>query len=178
METICVSDKQFGLYIEEEKIQRAIVSIANAINKDSGGNDTLFISVLNGSFMFTADLLKLVNGNAEVHFVKLSSYSGTASTGNVNQLIGLDCSLTGRNVVILEDIVDTGNTLEKIHEIIQQENPRQVKVAALFLKPSVYKKNITVDYIGMEIEDVFIVGYGLDYNSLGRNLRSVYKLIE
>lgn len=128
--------------------------------------------------MFTSDLLKLIEGDAEVHFIKLASYHGTTTSGKVDQLIGLNCTLTGRNVVILEDIVDTGNTLEKVYNMVLQQSPLQVKVASLFLKPAVYKKSIVVDYVGIEVENKFIVGYGLDYNCLGRNLKDVYKLKE
>ncbi len=172
-----IGDKKFSLFIDEKRIQAAVEKVAERINLDFKGDVPLFISVLNGSFMFTSDLLKNINGNVEVEFIKMSSYEGVATTGNVNQLIGLNRSLTGRNVVILEDIVDTGNTLEKVYKIIQEQNPLQIKVAALFLKPTVYKKNIKVDYVGMEIENDFIIGYGLDYNGLGRNFKDVFRLI-
>lgn len=176
---IDIGDKKFSLFIEEEKVLAAVKTIAEQLNRDFKGKPLLFVSVLNGSFMFTADLLKNINlNNAEVEFVKTSSYEGVSSAGNVDQLIGLNRSLTGRNVVILEDIVDTGNTLDRIYKLVQQQNPDKIKVATLFMKPDVYKKNIRLDYVGMEIENKFIVGYGLDYNGWGRNLKDVYQLKE
>jgi hypoxanthine phosphoribosyltransferase len=172
---IQIHDKNFKKYISSAKIQKAVADIAKKINKDFKGGKPVFLSVLNGSFMFTADLLKKVNIECEVSFVKIASYSGTKS-GKINTLIGLNGILKNRSVIILEDIVDSGNTIEKIIFELKKYKPAQIKIATMFFKPGSYKKKIPLDYIGMEVPNDFIVGYGLDYNGLGRNLSDIYKL--
>jgi hypoxanthine phosphoribosyltransferase len=171
-----VGDKHFEPYINKVQIQKAVENIAIAIEKDLAGETPLFIGVLNGSFMFCADFMKAYTSECEISFVKMASYEKTTSTGNVNQLLGLNEDLKGRTVVVLEDIVDTGNTLEKIYEILETENIKTLKIATLFFKPSVFDKDLKIDYVGMEIPDEFILGYGLDYDGLGRNLSDIYKL--
>ena len=172
-------DKEFRVSIPSERIQEAIEKMAVKINNDYKGKDTppLFISILNGSFMFTADLFKHIDFTCEVTFLKLTSYRGTSTTGSVRQLIGVNESIEGRDVIVLEDIVDTGITLEQILGQLKSFEPASVRVASLLFKPEAYQKDLDIDYIGMEIPNDFIVGYGLDYDGLGRNLADIYTLI-
>ncbi|MBI4930148.1 MAG: hypoxanthine phosphoribosyltransferase [Bacteroidetes bacterium] len=174
--TITIHNKKFKRFISSRKIQNAIEKIAERINKDFKNEKPVFLSVLNGSFLFTADLLKKVKIECEISFTKISSYSGTQSTGIVNTLIGISEDLKGRTVVILEDIVDSGNTLEKIISELQKHNPKKIKIATLLFKPDAYKKKIKLDYIGINMPNDFLVGYGLDYDGLGRNLSDIYIL--
>ena len=169
-------DKEFKIFIKENEIQKIVESISTNINKLQVKNP-LFIAVLNGSFLFASDIMrKITLPDAEISFIKLSSYSGTKSTGNVNELIGLNKQIKNRNVIILEDIVDTGNTLEKIIEILKEKKVASYKIATLLFKPDAYTKNINIDYIGKSIKNDFVVGYGLDYDEIGRNLPHIYKL--
>ena len=170
---VTLKDKQFKPYISSEKILEAVKQVANRINSDLAGESPVFLAVLNGSFMFAADLMKEINLNCEISFVKLASYHGTTSTGTVSELIGLNQDLTGRTVIIVEDIVDTGNTIVKLTELLKDKNVKSYKIATAFFKPSVYKKNIKIDYVGMEIPNDFVVGYGLDYDGLGRNFKDL-----
>ena len=174
--TVTIHDKKFNKYLSSEKIQKAVAKIAKHINKDFKNDKPVFLSVLNGSFLFTADLLKKIKIECEVSFTKISSYSGMQSAGNVSTLIGINENLKGRTVIILEDIVDSGNTLEKVLEELNKHNPKSIKAAALFFKPDAYKKKIKLDYIGIEMPNDFLVGYGLDYDGLGRNLPDIYIL--
>jgi len=175
---VIVHNKKFKKLISSAKIQKAISDIAKKIDKDFKNERPLFLSVLNGSFLFAADLLKKVKCECEISFIKVSSYSGTQSTGNVNTLIGLNENLTGRTVIIVEDIVDSGNTLEKVLEELKKHNPKSIKVATLFFKPTAYTKKIKLDYKGIDVPNKFLLGYGLDYDGLGRNLQDVYALIK
>ena len=178
MKQVKLKDKEFGVSIPSEKIQTVISEMAVKINNDyKDKNVPLFISILNGSFMFTADLFKHINFNCEVTFLKLTSYKGVVTTGVVRQLIGVNEEIKGRDVIVLEDIVDTGITLEQIIEQLDSYEPSSIKVASLLYKPAAYLKNRKIDYIGMEIPNDFIVGYGLDYDGLGRNLADIYTLI-
>jgi hypoxanthine phosphoribosyltransferase len=172
--TIRIKDRNFRVFIPAETIQQAVVRIADRMNKELNGKCPLFVVVLNGSFLFAADLMKHVTIDCEITFVKLASYSGTATTGAVKQLVGLNESVEGRTVVFLEDIVDTGITLESLYAQIEKLGPESVRVAALLFKPGAYTKSIKVDYVGMEVKNDFLVGYGLDYDGLGRNLRDIY----
>jgi len=174
--TVTIHDKKFKKFVSSAKIQKAIAKIAVGINKDFKNEKPIFLSVLNGSFLFTADLLKKIKIECEVSFTKISSYSGTQSTGNVNTLIGINENLKSRTVIILEDIVDSGNTLEKIISELQKHNPEKVIVVALLFKPDAYKKKVKLDYIGINMPNDFLVGYGLDYDGLGRNLSDIYIL--
>lgn len=176
MQTIKIKDLSFKPFIAEDELQGLIRNVAQQINNDYKGKTPLFIGVLNGSFMFMGDLMKSIDLECLVSFVKLASYEGTETTGKVNQLIGLNESLEGQDVIIVEDIVDTGNTLEKLHQIIQEKNPNSVKIATLLFKPEPYKKEFKIDYVAQEIPNAFVVGYGLDYDGFGRNLPSVYVL--
>lgn len=178
MKQVKLKDKTFQVSIPAEKIQEVVIQIAEKINKDYANKELpIFISILNGSFMFTADLFKHIDFVCEVTFLKLTSYRGTSSTGSVRQLIGVNESIEGRDVIVLEDIVDTGITLEQILGQLKSFEPASVKVASLLFKPEAYQKNLKVDYIGMEIPNDFIVGYGLDYDGLGRNLPDIYSVI-
>ena len=173
---IQLHDKFFTHYFGADKIQKAVLSLVQQIQDDLEDEVPIFIGILNGSFMFVADLVREYSSNCEVTFVKLASYEGTNSTGQVNELVGLNQDLTGRTVVILEDIIDTGNTLVKIYDIFDKLPIKQLKLATLFFKPDVFKKALPIDYIGISIPDRFIVGYGLDYDGLGRNLKDIYEL--
>lgn len=168
-------DLEFEPYLSEEEITRAIERVAKELNEDYRGEVPVFLGVLNGAFMFASELIKRFDGDCEVSFVKLGSYEGTQTTGNVKTLMGLTQSLQGRKVILIEDIVDTGNTLESIYQILEKEKVADFKVVSLFFKPEAYKKDFKIEYVGMEIPDKFIVGFGLDYDGLGRNLREVYK---
>ncbi len=174
MDKIKLHNKTFVKSIPYDSISCEVKKIADRINRDYAGRRPLFLGVLNGSFMFVAELLKNVDLECEVAFVKLSSYSGTDSTGVVSELIGLSQTVTGRDVVVLEDIVDTGVTMKALLERLAAENPASVEIASLFVKPSRHKVAIDVKYGAFSIPDRFIVGFGLDYDGLGRNLPDVY----
>lgn len=176
MSIIRLHDKYFKSYISQDEIQDAVQLLVKQVTLDLKGENPLFIGILNGSFMFVADFVRKYTSNCEVSFVKLASYSGTNSTGKIKQLVGVNENLEGRTVVILEDIIDTGNTLHEIYEIFKDKKVKQLKIATLFFKPDVFKKELPIDYIGISIPDKFIVGYGLDYDGFGRNLDSIYQL--
>ena len=176
MSTIKLHDKYFNSYLSKDKVISVVDKLVQQVLEDCKDETPLFIGILNGSFMFAADFIRKYPRACEVSFVKMASYEGTSSTGKVTQLLGVNEDLTGRTVVILEDIIDTGNTLQKIYEIFKNKNVKTLKIATLFFKPDVFKKELPIDYIGLSIPDMFIVGYGLDYNNLGRNIDSIYKL--
>ena len=176
MGKIKVHNKTFEPYISQEQIQLIINRLASEVAKDLEGSRPLFVSVLNGAFMFTSDFVRQYPSECEITFVKLSSYQGMESTEKVHELIGLDISVEGRDVVVLEDIIDTGNTLEEIYRIFENKNVKSLRIATLFFKPDAYKKKMKIDYVGMPIPNRFIVGYGLDYDELGRNLPQIYQL--
>lgn len=180
MKKVTLHDKTFVPYLSEDKIQEAIRKIAQSINKDYAlaEKPPVFISVLNGSFMFTADLLKEIEIPCEVSFVKMASYQGTQSTGKINELIGVNENLENRDIVLVEDIVDTGNTLVKLVDLLNNQNIKSLKICTLLFKPEPYHNKIPLDYIGIEIPNKFVVGYGLDYDNLGRNLKEIYVLSE
>jgi hypoxanthine phosphoribosyltransferase len=168
----------FEISITEARIVNAIKNIAKNIAKDLRDKDPLLICVLNGSFMFASDLMKEMSFNCEISFVKLSSYEGTHTTGKVKQLIGLNEDIKGRYVVLLEDIVDTGTTIVNVVDQLKKLEPADVRVATMLFKPEAYTQDMKIDYIGLEIPNDFIVGYGLDYNGYGRNLRNIYTVVE
>ena len=176
MSTIKLHDLHFKPFIKEEEINSIVQSLVDQVAVDCKGETPIFIGILNGSFMFVSDFVKSYKGDCEVSFVKLASYQGTTTTEKVRQLVGLNEDLEGRTVVILEDIIDTGNTLQEIYEIFKDKKVKQLKIATLFFKPDVFKKELPIDYIGKSIPDKFIVGYGLDYNGLGRNYPAIYQL--
>jgi len=173
---IQLHDKTFVPFLTAVDIDAVLNRMAWEVEADMKEEVPVFIGVLNGSFMMASDFVKKYSYPCEVSFVKLASYEGTQSTGEVKQLIGLDKDLSGRSVVVIEDIVDTGNTIAELKKIFENENVKQLKIATLFFKPEAYTKDIHLDYIGFEIPDKFIVGYGLDYDGLGRNLPEVYQL--
>ncbi|NJB82090.1 hypoxanthine phosphoribosyltransferase [Wenyingzhuangia aestuarii] len=175
---IQLHNKTFTPFLSSKVISEAVSKVANQISKDYQNQTPLFLGILNGSFMFCADLLKEYKHNCQISFIKLASYQQNSSTGVVNQLIGLNEDLTNRSIIIVEDIVDTGTTLEKIVALLKEHSIKEFKVASLFLKPTVYNKSIPIDYVGLEIPNEFILGYGLDYDGLGRNLPEIYKLKE
>ncbi|MGB3184215.1 MAG: hypoxanthine phosphoribosyltransferase [Cyclobacteriaceae bacterium] len=173
-----IRDKNFEPYIHEEQILTRIREIARDINKRYADSNPLFLSVLNGSFMFAADLMKEIPVRSEISFVKYTSYQAMESTGKVRELIGLNDEVTGRDVVIIEDIVDTGHTMHHLIEELKKLNPASVSVCTLLLKPDALKRPINLDYIGFSIPNKFVVGYGLDYDGYGRNFRDIYQLSE
>lgn len=173
---IQVLDKTFVPFISAEIILSRLKELALEIQKDLNGEIPVFLGVLNGSFMVVSDLVKQYQSPCELSFVKMASYSGTQSTNTVTQLLGLDIDLTNRVVVLVEDIVDTGNTLVVLKEILDQQNVKELKVLTLCFKPEAYTKDIVLDYVGFEIENKFIVGYGMDYDKYGRNLSEIYQI--
>lgn len=175
---ILVKDRYFTKYIDAEEIQRAVAKVSDAVYADFKDEVPLFLVVLNGSFIFAADLMKAYDGICEISFIRLSSYHGTQTTQEVKTLIGLSDDITDRSVVILEDIIDSGITVTHLLEDLKKYNPRHLKVATLLFKPEAVKTEIRPDYIGMEIPKDFIVGYGLDYDGFGRNLADIYKIVE
>ena len=162
----------------EEQILKEVARVGEEINRDLADANPLFVSVLNGSFMFTADLMKHVSVPCEISFVKLASYAGTSSTGKVKELVGLNDDITGRTIVIVEDIIDTGLTMERLIETLKARNPKEIRIATLLVKPDKLKVDLDINYIAMSIPNDFIVGYGLDYDGLGRNYRDIYTVIE
>jgi len=173
-----VKDKRFKVYLEASTIQQRLKVLGQQITQDYQGKNVVMVGILNGAFMFLSDLCRYIDLPIELSFAKYKSYQGTESTGKVAELIGFDDSIRGKDVVIVEDIVDTGNTIKKLTEDIVRKEPASVKIAALLLKPSVYKGSIPIDYLGLEIENRFVVGYGLDYDGFGRNLKDLYVIDE
>jgi hypoxanthine phosphoribosyltransferase len=178
MSVIQVNGKKFQPYIGAEELQLRIKEMAASLNKDLEGQRPLFIAILNGSFMFAADIFKHLTIEAEISFIKLVSYKGTKSTGNVITAIGLDEDLFGRTVVILEDIVDTGRTLSMFLPQLEHQQPKKLMIASLLTKPEAMVHPIKIDYLGFSVPDKFLLGYGLDFDGLGRNLPQIYQLIE
>jgi hypoxanthine phosphoribosyltransferase len=172
-----IADKHFEIFITDNEISREVASLARQIEVDHEGKEILFIALLNGAFMFASDLMKEMSLPVSISFAKLSSYNvGTESSGTVKELIGVDQSLAGKHIVIIEDIVDTGNTIDNLLPSILKQGPSSVKVCTLLFKPEAFKGINSPDYIGFSIPNAFVVGYGLDYNELGRNLKAIYQL--
>lgn len=178
MNTVQVLDKTFEPFLDAEKIQIEIRRIAASINQDYAGKKPLFIAILNGSFMFAADLFRLITIDAEICFIKLASYKGTKSTGQVITAIGLDVDIHNRHLIILEDIVDTGKTLSQFIPQLHHQQPQSLELAVLLHKPEATVHPVPIRYLGFTIPDKFVVGYGLDYNGYGRNLPEIYRLKE
>lgn len=174
MATIDIKDKTFETLIPEEEILRRVKVVADKISNDLKGKNPLLLGVLNGSFIFAADLMRMLTIESEISFVKMSSYEGTESTGNVKKLVGLNENIEGRTVVIVEDIVDSGLTMERMLEYLKDFKPAEIRICTLLLKPENLKRKLDIDYVAMEIPNDFIVGYGLDYDGQGRNLRDIY----
>lgn len=179
MDRIKLHDKWFKPFISNEEIESAIVKLSERLNSDYRDKERpLFLSVLNGSFMFAGSLLQHIQFDCEISFIKLSSYSGTGSTGVINEILGLSRSVKGRNIIILEDIVDTGHTIVKLFDLLAEEGAADIKVCTLLYKPTAYKQSLSIDYPAISIPPDFIVGYGLDYDELGRQYKEIYVLDE
>lgn len=179
MKRVKILDKEFEIFIPYEKIRSVVEQMADKMNEELREKDPLFLCILNGSFMFAAELFKRIDFvKSEISFVKLASYEGDKTTGKIKQLIGLNEEIEGRTVVILEDIVDSGITICNIQEQLAKLNPKEVLVASLLLKPDALQKEVDLKYVGMEIPNDFIVGYGLDYDGYGRNLLDIYSVVK
>lgn len=176
MSFIKLHDKTFNTYLSELQIQEKVKGIADQLNQDYKDKRPLFVAILNGSFMFAADLFKYLTIDAEISFIKLASYKGMKSSGNVITAIGLEMDLFGREIVIVEDIVDTGKTLYQFLPKMQHQQPKSMKIAALLHKPEATQYPLQIDYLGFSIPNKFVVGYGLDYDGLGRNYKEIYQL--
>jgi hypoxanthine phosphoribosyltransferase len=174
---LLLKDKQFKIFIPYSEITLRVKELAQQVNDDFAGKEPLFLAILNGSFMFAADLFKHLEMDCGISFVKVASYKGTTSTGNVVSLIGLEERLHGRHVIILEDIVDTGKTLAQLVPDLQNQGPASVSIITLLAKPTALQYPVKVDYVGFEIPEAFIVGYGLDYDGLGRNLKDIWQVV-
>jgi hypoxanthine phosphoribosyltransferase len=177
MKQITIQNKSFGLFISAQEIEESIKVIADRINKRFQDNHPIFISVLNGAFMFTSDLLKKIDIPCELSFVKVSSYQGTESTGIAKELVGLKEDIRNRHVIVLEDIIDTGVTISSVIHQLKLKEPATITIATLLLKPDCLKEKLHIDHIGFSIPDKFVVGYGLDLDGYGRNLSDIYQLI-
>ena len=175
--TIKVKDKTFSVSISERALKRQIKRIAEKINRDYEGQEPVFLAVLNGSFIFAADLLREIDLPCEISFVKLASYEGTSSTGSIREVIGLNIDITGRPVIIVEDIVDTGLTMAHMLETLQKQNPASIDICTLLLKPEKLQVKLDIRYVCMQIPDDFVVGYGLDYDGFGRNTKDIYTIL-
>jgi len=177
MTSIKVHDKEFISYINSSEIEEQVARVAAEINRDYEGKNPLFIAILNGAFIFAADLFKQITTESEICFIKLASYKGVKSTGKVITAIGLDVDLYGREVIIVEDIVDTGKTLFQFLPQLEHHQPASLKIASLLHKPDAMVHSIKIDYLGFTIPDKFVIGYGLDYDGLGRNIKEIYQLV-
>ncbi len=171
-----IKDKDFEHFIDFQEIQESIKRIAIQIDNDLAGENPIFLAVLNGAFMFAGELMKEVSIPCEITFVRLASYHGTTSSERVQEVLGLNESIENRTVIIVEDIVDSGNTMVSLTEQLQRYNPKEIRIATLLLKPDALKRDIKLDYVALEIPNDFIVGYGLDYDGYGRNLKDIYKI--
>lgn len=178
MERVKVWDKEFESTITAEQLKQRVAELGKELSEEYAGRTPLIISVLNGSFMFTSDLMKEISIECEIEFVKASSYVGMSTTGQVKELIGLNKNIAGRDVILVEDIVDSGHTMNDIIKDLQKRNVNTLKICSLLFKPSNFKYNYPIDYIGFETPDKFLLGYGLDYDGLGRNLDHIYQLVE
>jgi len=177
MKIVKILDKEFGVSIPAEKIQSRVIKLAEQFNNELREKDVIFLGILNGSFMFAADLFKFIEIKCQISFLKIASYSGTSSSGTVKSLIGINEELRGKTVIILEDIIDSGITMENIIRQLNGFEPAEIKICTLLFKPLAFKMNFKIDYIGFEIPNDFVVGYGLDYDGFGRNLPDIYKLV-
>lgn len=178
MNEVTIKDKTFEVFIPEAEVLKRVKAVAERINRDMAGKNPLFLAVLNGAFIFAADLMREMTIPCEISFVKLASYQGTTSTGNVKEIIGINEDLTGRTVIIVEDIVDTGLTMKRMIEAIGTRNPASVHICTLLVKPEKLQVPLNIEYAAMEIPNDFILGYGLDYDQQGRTLRDIYRIKE
>lgn len=178
MTRVQVRELTFEMFIEKEEIDKAVQKVADGINRDYAGKNPLLLAILNGAFIFASDLMRKITIPCEISFVKFASYAGINTTSEVKELIGVDGEFAGRHVLIVEDIVDTGITMEKLLGDLEEKNPADVKIACFCFKPDAFLKDFPIDYIGLKIPNDFIVGYGLDYNGYGRNLPDIYKIVK
>ena len=178
MSTVKIHDKTFKISYTEEEILKHVKVVADRINKDMKGKNPLFLAVLNGSFIFAADLMRMITIPCEISFVKLASYQGTMSTGKIKEVIGINENISGRDIIIVEDIVESGLTMKRMMESLGTRNPASIHICTLLLKPEKLTVDLDVEYVAMERPNDFIVGYGLDYDQQGRNLREIYTLVE
>lgn len=178
MTKVQVRELVFEKFISKEEIDAAVQKVADGINRDFEGKNPLLLAILNGAFIFASDLMRKITIPCEISFVKFASYSGTMTTSNIKELIGVDEELTGRHVIIVEDIVDTGITMDNLLRDVYAKKPAGVKVACFCFKPEAFQKEFKLDYVGLEIANDFIVGYGLDYDGHGRNLPDIYKIVK
>lgn len=178
MNIVKIKDKTFKTSIPEEEILKNVKAVADKINADMADKNPLLLAVLNGSFVFAADLMRMINIPCEISFVKLASYQGTTSTGTVKEVIGINEDISGRTVIIVEDIVESGLTMKRMIESLGTRNPESIHICTLLLKPERLKVPLDIEYVAMEIPNDFILGYGLDYDQQGRNLRDIYTLVE
>ena len=178
MDSIKIKDKSFRVSIPEAEIKTRVKALAEQMSKDLEGKNPIFLAVLNGAFIFAADLMREMTIPCEISFVKLASYQGTTSTGKVKEVFGINEDLSGRTVVIVEDIVESGQTMKQMIESLGTRNPASVQICTLFFKPEKLKEELTLDYVAFRIPDDFILGYGLDYDGLGRELKDVYNIVE
>ena len=178
MDTVKIKDKSFRVFIPETEIKERVKALAEQMSKDLEGKNPIFLAVLNGAFIFAADLMREMTIPCEISFVKLASYQGTTSTGKVKEVFGINEDLSGRTVVIVEDIVESGQTMKQMIESLGTRNPTSVHICSLFFKPEKLKEELTLDYVAFRIPDDFILGYGLDYDGLGRELKDVYTIVE
>ncbi len=178
MSVIKIKDKTFKVSIPEAEILQKVKVVADRINKDMAGKNPLLLAMLNGSFVFAADLMRMINVPCEISFVKMASYEGTASTGKVKQLIGLNDDIKGRTVIIVEDIIESGLTMQTLLKQLKEKEPESVHICTLLLKPECLKVPLDTEYVAIEIPNDFILGYGLDYDQQGRNLRDIYTVVE
>ena len=177
MQQVTVHDKTFKTFLSSERIGTEVRRLGREITRDLKGKRPLFLSVLNGSFVFAADLVRQCDMDLEITFVKLASYQGTSSSGKITELIGLNESLKGRHVLIVEDIIDSGKTMQELLKTLHAQQPASVQIATLLLKPDALEVELDIAYCGFEIPSEFVVGYGLDYDGLGRNLADLYVLV-
>ena len=178
MSDIKLHDKTFETYLPESQIQEAVKRLAEEINKDYQGKKPIILSILNGSFIFTADLVRFFNFPLTVEFVRYSSYEGTTSTGTITKMLGMKSDIKGKDLIIVEDIIDTGFTLHNALKDLRAQEPASIKIASLLVKPKALKHDVSCDYVGFNIPNDFVVGYGLDYDEYGRDLPAIYKLKE
>lgn len=178
MSIVKVKDKTFRTFIPEAEIQQRVKAVAEKLNEDLKDKNPLFLAVLNGSFVFAADLMRMITIPCEISFVKLASYQGTVSSGKIKEVIGINEDLKGRTVVIVEDIIDTGFTMKRMLEQLGTRDPESLHICTLLVKPGKLQVPLNIEYAAMEIPNDFIVGYGLDYDQQGRNLRDIYTIVE
>lgn len=177
MEKIYLKEKKFTLFIKQDEIKGIVHKLAQDINRDYNKDEVLFLAILNGSFIFAADLLREITVPGQVSFVKMASYKGSTRSDQIDILIGLNERIKGKSIIIIEDIVDSGSTITKLVDDLTQHQPKNIKIVSMLFKPSVYKGTLSIDYLGKSIPNEFIIGYGLDYYGYGRNLKDIYRMV-